>query len=303
VKQAGLGEAVRPVPEAGEQVPASALESEAGVRRPRSLSRFLLTAILPPVVVFVLVIAVWCVASYVLLAPQRRFLLPPPQEVLVKGLLTWSSLGPMLTALGLTAKAAAIGFAIAVVFGSLLATVMSQARWLERALFPYAVILQTIPILALVPLIGFSLGFTFRSRVLICVMISIFPIVTTVLFGMQSVDRGLHDLFTLQRVSRWTRLRKLLIPAALPSFFTGLRTSAGLSVIGAIVGDFYFLQGQPGIGALLNSYSSQLQSDQLFAAVILCSLLGVLVFTLVGVLSRRVIGKWHESAIDHDVHS
>jgi NitT/TauT family transport system permease protein len=139
--------------------------------------------------------------------------------------------------------------------------------------------------------------------VLICVMISIFPIVTTVLFGMQSVDRGLHDLFTLQRVSRWTRLRKLLIPAALPSFFTGLRTSAGLSVIGAIVGDFYFLQGQPGIGALLNSYSSQLQSDQLFAAVILCSLLGVLVFTLVGVLSRRVIGKWHESAIDHDVHS
>jgi NitT/TauT family transport system permease protein len=303
VKQAGLGEAVRPVPEAEEQVPASALESEAGVRRPRSLSRFLLTAILPPVVVFVLVIAVWCVASYVLLAPQRRFLLPPPQEVLVKGLLTWSSLGPMLTALGLTAKAAAIGFAIAVVFGSLLATVMSQARWLERALFPYAVILQTIPILALVPLIGFSLGFTFRSRVLICVMISIFPIVTTVLFGMQSVDRGLHDLFTLQRVSRWTRLRKLLIPAALPSFFTGLRTSAGLSVIGAIVGDFYFLQGQPGIGALLNSYSSQLQSDQLFAAVILCSLLGVLVFTLVGVLSRRVIGKWHESAIDHDVHS
>jgi NitT/TauT family transport system permease protein len=223
--------------------------------------------------------------------------------VLSQGLLRWDSLHPMLTALALTAKAAAIGFVIAVVLGSLLATVMSQARWLERSLFPYAVILQTIPILALVPLIGFSLGFNFRSRVLICIMISIFPIITTVLFGMQSVDRGLHDLFTLQRASRWTRLRKLLIPAALPSFFTGLRTSAGLSVIGAIVGDFYFLQGQPGIGALLNTYSSQLQSDQLFAAVILCSLLGVLAFTLVGLLSRRVIGKWHESAMDHDAHS
>jgi NitT/TauT family transport system permease protein len=301
VKQAGVEEAL--APQIDDDAPAPGQQADAGVRRRRDPWRFLLTVVLPPVVVFVLVIAVWLVASYVLLAPERRFLLPPPQEVLLEGLLTWSSLGPMLTALGLTAKAAAIGFAIAVVFGSLLATIMSQARWLERALFPYAVILQTIPILALVPLIGFSLGFTFRSRVLICVMISIFPIVTTVLFGMQSVDRGLHDLFTLQRVSRWTRLRKLLIPAALPSFFTGLRTSAGLSVIGAIVGDFYFLQGQPGIGALLNSYSSQLQSDQLFAAVILCSLLGVLVFTLVGVLSRRVIGKWHESAIDHDVHS
>jgi NitT/TauT family transport system permease protein len=265
--------------------------------------RFVLTTVVPPVIVLVLVIALWLLVSYVMLTPERRFLLPPPQEVLTKGLLTWSSLGPMLTALGLTAKAAVVGFAIAVVLGSLSATVMSQARWLERSLFPYAVILQTIPILALVPLIGFSLGFTFRSRVLICIMISIFPIITTVLFGMQSVDGGLHDLFTLQRVSRWTRLRKLLIPAALPSFFTGLRTSAGLSVIGAIVGDFYFLQGQPGIGALLNSYSSQLQSDQLFAAVVLCSLLGVVAFTRVGVLSRRVIGKWHESAMDHDGRS
>jgi NitT/TauT family transport system permease protein len=303
VSETRVPEAVRPVPAFRTDALAPAEEADARPRRRRDPWRFLRTVIVPPVIVFVLVIALWFLVSYVVLAPERRFLLPPPQEVLVKGLLTWSSLEPMLTALGLTARAAAIGFAIAVVLGSLLATVMSQARWLERALFPYAVILQTIPILALVPLIGFSLGFTFRSRVLICIMISIFPIITTVLFGMQSVDRGLHDLFTLQRVSRWTRLRKLLIPAALPSFFTGLRTSAGLSVIGAIVGDFYFLQGEPGIGALLNSYSSQLQSDQLFAAVVLCSLLGVVVFTLVGMLSRRVIGKWHESAMDHDVHS
>jgi len=281
-------------------VPAAAPELPATKPvRGRGIGRFLLTVILPPVIVFILAMGVWCVFTYVVLKPSRRFLLPPPQEVLTQGLLKWTSLHPMLTALALTAKAASLGFLIAVVLGSLLATLMCQARWLERSLFPYAVILQTIPILALVPLIGFTLGFDFRSRILICVMISIFPIITTVLFGMQSVDRGLHDLFTLQRVSRWTRLRKLMIPAALPSFFIGLRTSAGLSVIGAIVGDFYFLQGQPGIGALINSYSSQLQSDQLFAAVILCSLLGVVAFTVVGLLSRRVIGKWHESAMDH----
>lgn len=267
-------------------------------RRAGRARQVVLTVIVPPVVVFILAIGLWCLVSYVVLAPARRFLLPPPQEVLTNGLLTWSSLQPMLEALALTAKTAAVGFVIAAVLGFLLAMAMSQARWLERSLFPYAVILQTIPVLALVPLIGFWLGFSFRSRVLVCVMIAIFPIITTTLFGLQSVDPRLHDLFTLQRASRWTRLRKLMIPASLPSFFTGLRTSAGLSVIGAIVGDFFFLQGQPGIGALLNSYSSQLQSDQLFAAVILSSLLGVAAFVLVGLLSRRVIGTWHESATD-----
>ncbi len=206
----------------------------------------------------------------------------------------------MLVALGLTAKAALIGFVIAVVLGTVAAIVMNGAKWLERSLFPYAVVIQTIPILALVPLIGFTLGFNFNSRILICVMISIFPIVTTVLFGLQSVDRGLHDLFTLQKASPGVRLRKLLIPAALPAFFTGLRTSAGLSVIGAIVGDFFFLQGQPGIGALINVYSAQLQSEQLFTAVILCVLLGISVFLIVGAISHWVIGAWHESALKPD---
>ncbi|MBV9595032.1 MAG: ABC transporter permease subunit, partial [Actinobacteria bacterium] len=191
-------------------------------------------------------------------------------------------------------------FVIAVVLGTFAAVLMSQARWIERSLFPYAVIIQTIPILALVPLIGFTLGFNFRSRVLICVMISIFPIVTTVLFGLQSVDRGLHDLFTLQKAPKPVRLRKLMVPAALPAFFTGLRTSAGLSVIGAIVGDFFFLQGQPGIGALINVYSAQLQSEQLFTAVILCVLLGIFAFLIVGVISHLVIGAWHESAVNPD---
>jgi NitT/TauT family transport system permease protein len=91
---------------------------------------------------------------------------------------------------------------------------------------------------------------------------------------------------------------KLELPAALPSIFTGLRISAGLAVIGAIVGDFFFKQGEPGIGILIDLYRSRLQSEQMFAAIILSSLLGVIVFWLFGFLARRVVGAWHQSARD-----
>jgi NitT/TauT family transport system permease protein len=120
--------------------------------------------------------------------------------------------------------------------------------------------------------------------------------IANTLFGLQSVDGAHHDLFTLQKASRWARLRKLELPAALPSVFTGLRTSSGLSVIGAIVGDMFFKQGDPGIGTLLDVYRSRLQSEDLFAAIILASLFGVAVFALFTLIARFAVGSWHASA-------
>src|SRR5690606_24934691 len=175
--------------------------------------------------------------------------------------------------------------------------VMSQARWLERSLFPYAVLLQTVPIRALGPLFGFWVGFGVTSRVLVWVLIALFPIIATTLFGLRGAEAGHHDLFTLHRAGRWTRLRKLQLPAALPSIFTGLRISAGLSVIGAIVGDYFFRQGQPGIGRLIDVYRSRLESERMVAAVILASLFGIAVFLVFSWLSRRV-AAWHESTHD-----
>src|SRR5205085_10957858 len=110
---------------------------------------------------------------------------------------------------------------------------MSQANWLERSIYPYGVVLQTIPRLALVPLFGFWFGFGFGSRVLVCVLIGLFPIIANTLFGLRSVDQGHLDLFALHRAGRLVRLVKLHLPAALPAIFTDLRISAGLSVIGA----------------------------------------------------------------------
>lgn len=250
----------------------------------------------PPLCVLALVLALWYGVSYLLLSPTRRFLLPPPQSVVSVGFLTWSNLDQILTSLALTTKTAVLGFFLATVIGISLAIIMSQAKWVERAVYPYAVVLQTIPILAIVPLIGFAFGFNFGSRVLVCVLIALFPIITNTLFGLLSVDEGLHDLFTLQGVSRPQRLWRLQLPAALPNIFTGLRISAGLSVIGAVVGDFFFQQGQPGVGELINLYRAQLESPQLYAAVIMASSLGICAFVLVGFVSQRVIGPWHESA-------
>ncbi|MEU1164955.1 ABC transporter permease [Streptomyces sp. NPDC005921] len=202
----------------------------------------------------------------------------------------------MLQALWLTARVALVGLVIASALGVTGAVLMSRARWLERTLYPYAVLLQTVPILAIVPLIGLWFGFGFTSRVVVCVMIALFPMIANTLFGIHSVDRAHHDLFTLQRASRWARLRKLELPAALPSVFTGLRTSSGLSVIGAIVGDMFFKQGEPGIGTLLDVYRSRLQSEDLFAAILLASLFGISVFALFTLIARLAVGSWHASA-------
>lgn len=250
---------------------------------------------LPPLLVLVAVIGLWYVVTFALLEPQRRFLLPPPHRVLLDGFFSAQARGEILAGLGLSAMVATVGLVIAFLLGSVTAVLMSQAKWVERSLYPYVVFSQTVPILALVPLLGFWFGFGLTPRVIVCVIISLFPLVINTLTGLLGAQRGLHDLLTLHGASRWTRLVKLQIPAALPDVFTGLRTAAGLSVIGAIVGDFFFGRGSPGLGLLLSRYSSRLMSAELLTAVIVACGFGVVVFTAFGVLGRRVVGDWSEA--------
>lgn len=264
-------------------------DDRSGARRGgvRSLPR----TIVPVVGALVVAIALWYGVTYLLLSPRRRFLVPPPHQVLTDSFLRWSHLRPMLAALGLTAEVALCGLVIASALGIATAIAMSQAGWVERAVYPYAVVLQTVPILAIVPLIGLWFSYGFASRVIVCVIIALFPMIANTLFGLHSASPGAHDLFTLNKATRRQRLTKLQLPAALPSIFTGLRTSSGLSVIGAIVGDFFFTQGDPGIGTLLDVYRARLQSTDLFAAIILASLFGIAVFTFFTVLDKAVVGK------------
>jgi NitT/TauT family transport system permease protein len=252
----------------------------------------------PPLIVAAGVIGVWFFVSYVTLSPSRRFLLPPPQQVITVGFGNSLNRSNILSGLGVTAEVSLAGLVIAIVIGTVFAVIMSQARWLEDSLYPWAVVLQTIPILAIIPVIGFWFGYGYGARLIVCVLISLFPVTTNTLFGLKSADRAHRDLFRLRGASRWQVLTKLQLPGALPSIFTGWRISAGLSVIGAIVGDFFFQQGPVGLGRLINGYTQQLQSDQLFAAVIVASLLGLAVFWAFGLLAKVVVGPWHESQQD-----
>ncbi|MGF1662767.1 MAG: ABC transporter permease [Kineosporiaceae bacterium] len=253
-------------------------------------------AVVPPAAVALLFVGLWYGISYLAFPdPVRRaVLLPPPHQVVEGAFLEPATAAELLGSLWLTTQVALVGLGVAIALGMSTAILMSQARWLERSLFPYAVILQTIPILALVPLLGFWFGFGFTARVIVCVLIALFPIIANTLFGLRSADPGMHDLFPLHGASRWTRLVRLQLPAALPATFAGLRIAAGLSVIGAVVGDFFFAQGRPGIGRLIEVYRSRLLIEEMFGAILLASALGVVVFLLFGWIARRAVGSWHD---------
>jgi NitT/TauT family transport system permease protein len=198
----------------------------------------------PPLAVFAGFIGVWYFYSGVILDEvERNISLPYFHNVVDIAFLDGENRSELLSATWTSAWIAGIGLAIAVALGLFFAVLMSQAKWIERSFYPYAVLLQTIPILALVPVIGLRFGFGIGARVIVVVIISLFPIITNTLFGLKTAEQGHHDLFTLHKASRVTRLFKLQFPSALPAMFTGFQISAGLAVIGEIVGGFFFGRG------------------------------------------------------------
>ena len=264
--------------------------------RPRRQGRLkrLLIVLGPPLVTLGVFVGIAYLVSYVILSPDRRWLLPPPHDVVKNGLLNGQHLHDQLNALWDTAQVSLAGLAIAFVIGAATALAMSQAKWVERSLYPYAVIVQVTPILAIVPLIATWFGYDFTARVVVCVLISVFPIITNTLHGLLTVDTQLHDLFKLHGAGRIKRMLKLQIPHAIPDVFVGLRVSAGLSVIGAIVGEFFFRQGTPGLGRLLDLYRAYLQTDLMMSTLLFCCALGIASFLAVGLIGRQLTKDWYE---------
>lgn len=260
--------------------------------------RLSLSGIIGPIAVFAAFIAFW---EYMHRDGLRRFfdkppkLLPSPVTVVDGGFMRKVVRDQLITGLGWTSYAAFIGLSITIVVGMTLAVFMARAVWVERSIYPYLVALQATPVLAIVPLIYFVFGGGMGSRIFVCVMISIFPIVTNTLFGLTSADPAQHDLFTLRSANTFTRLFKLQFPAAMPAIFTGFRISAGLSVVGAVVGEQFFQQGaKPGLGMYIDRFRQRGIYPGMYADVIVASLLGIAVFFLFGFLGRLVVGHWHE---------
>jgi NitT/TauT family transport system permease protein len=245
----------------------------------------------------------WYVVRQLALSDSQRFLLPAPLDVWRKGIVNDAVRGEILDATLVTAKEAAVGLLIAVVLGVTFGALMSQAKWIERSFYPWAIVLQTVPILAIVPLLDLwarnNILFVkegFRSRIIVCVIIALFPIISNTFFGLLSADAAHHDLFTANSASRWTRFRKLELPGAMPAMFTGFRIAAGLAVVGTIICEYFFRVGEQGLGQLLDKFTKQGTSDypQLYATIAACCALGVAAFLGVGWLGRR-IAPWHAS--------
>lgn len=287
-----------PIPEA----PAALLDlpvSPAAAANRWSSLRERLATVLPAVCALAIVVAIWQLVSTQLISHQRQFLLPTPAKVVSQGLLDGRTMNQIGSSLWLTTRLSLFGLAVAIVLGVALGMLMFRFRWAERASYPYLVALQAVPVLAIAPLMTVAFGYSFWAKSIIVVIIAFFPIPTTLLLGMKSVDRGLIDLFQLAGAGWATRLRKLCLPNALPSLFTGLRISAGLSVIGAIVGELFFQQGNPGLGQRIYAYQTNMQYPQLYTAIIFSSLLGIAIFSLFGWIGHRAVRSWHESAVDH----
>ena len=259
----------------------------------------------PPAVTFLGFLSIWYLYSWLKydVAARRINTLPYPHEVIQSGFFPiWDPLNrngfrPILGYLWPTLKVTLIGLTLAIILGVFIAVLMNLSKSTERAVYPYAVVLQTVPILAITPLLTQLFGEELGVRLVVVVLIAIFPVITNTLFGLQSADRLHHDLFTLNRASRWTRLWKLELPGAVPAMMTGLRIASGGAVIGAVVADFFFVKGEKGIGYYIRVKQQRAANrPEMFAGTIMASLFGVAMFLIIGYIATRAVRNWHDSA-------
>ena len=268
--------------------------------------RHRLSAVLLPLTTLIVFLTIWYLyAKFNYDNPvQRRNALPYPHEIITDGFMPINDkvngLRPILGYMWPTVKVTLLGLSIAIALGVSIAVLMNLSRGIERSLIPYAVLLQTVPILAITPLLTELFGEELGVRLVVTVLVAIFPVITNMLFGLQSTDRSLHDLFTLNHASRWTRLIKLEFPSALPSLMTGIRIASGSAVIGSVVADFFFAKGEKGIGYYIRTRQQQaIQRPEMFAGTITASLFGILMFILIGWATSRAIRNWHDSNLAH----
>ena len=253
--------------------------------------------VLYPAAVLLVLLAVWQ-------ALVTGFKLPPylvPTPVLMFETLAteWQSLGGSLL---VTLKITLLSFIAATVAGVLISFLFVQSRVIETALFPYAVLLQVTPIVAVAPLIIIWVKNPTASLVLCAALVALFPIISNTTLGLRSIDPDLQSYFEMNRASRLQTLARLRIPSALPYFFGGLRISSGLALIGAVVAEFVAGTGgaATGLAYQIMMAGYQLNIPRMFAALLLISLAGIGLFALMAWLTKLALGGWHASELARD---
>ncbi len=248
--------------------------------------------VLYPLLVGLVLVALW--QGLVTGLELPAYLVPSPLLMLETLVTDWAPLG---ASLWVTVKITLLAFVAATVAGVLVSFVFVQSRLIETALFPYAVLLQVTPIVAVAPLIIIWVKDPTASMVICAALVALFPIISNTTLGLRSVEPDLQSYFQLNRATRLQTLVRLRIPSALPYFFGGLRISSGLALIGAVVAEFVACSGGSGAGLayLILQAGFQLNIPRMFAALLLISLTGVGMFVLMAWLSRLALGSWHAS--------
>jgi NitT/TauT family transport system permease protein len=253
--------------------------------------------ILPPIAVGLIILVLWETLCRIFAIPN--YLFPAPSAI-------WQALieeAPTLFyALWMTMRVTLTALALAVVLGTLIAFIFVQSPIIERSFFPYAIILQVTPIVAVAPLIIILVKNTQVALTICATVIAIFPIISNTTIGLRSIDRGHQNLFMINDASRMQNLLFLRIPTAMPFFFAGLRISSGLSLIGAVVAEFVAGTGGRGAGLAFQILLSgvQLEIPRMFAALFLITVTGILLFLAVAGLTHFMLASWHDSAVKRE---
>jgi len=249
--------------------------------------------------VFAALLLLWQLILWIFRVPP--YMLPSPWAVARAVDARFPSL---LAALAITAVESGTGLVASIVVGVIVALFFAQSRWVRRMLYPYTILLQTVPIVAIAPLILMWVGAGTPAVALIAFIISLAPIIANTTQGLVSVEENLVHLFLMHNATPAQLLFKLRLPHAVPSLFVGIRIASGISVIAAITGELYAGSSSVGGGGLGYSIlyaSSQLQTDYLFALVLAATVLGFSFFFLVMFLEWYFLHRWHESALTMEV--
>ncbi len=277
-----------------QQAPVVDVEEERRARQNQitNVARWML-----PSLVLVLLIGGW--QAYVTIAEVPHYILPSPfliGQTLIKD---WGILWPAML---VTGRLTLLALIFAVIGGLAIAIAFTQSKWIELAMFPYAVILQVTPVVAIAPLLQIYVDSAFVAALLCAWIVAFFPILSNTTIGLKSADHNLQDLFKIYGATKWQTLRYLAAPSALPFFLGGLKIAGGLALIGAVVAEFVIGRAGTGLGlaSTLLEASYRFNFGRLYAALILISVMGVAIFGLMSLISYLCLFRWHESALKRE---
>jgi NitT/TauT family transport system permease protein len=263
-------------------------EAIARARRQRRLAWIMPTATM----ILAIGLWEWWVRAYDI----PHYLVPAPSRIATT---LWTDGPSLMVSAWFTVKLTVMALALAIIGGVTLGALFALSRPVEMSLFPFAVILQVTPVVAIAPLILIYVNSTFAALLICAWIVAFFPILSGTVIGLRSADSNLRDLFTLYRATPWQWLRFLLAPSALPFFMASLKVAGGLALIGAVVAEFVAgtTGRNTGLASRIIESSFRNEIPRMFAALTLVSLLGIAIFALTSWASRKVLGHWHESEI------